>query len=134
MSDPNVVAAYRRAFVRCGVPVTVTRLNGQSPNIAKFEVEVTAIVRNYTPDTTTVAETGFAASKVGAITQGDRMVILIAEDLAGLNFPLPMKKNDRITVRDPITNATVDVLNVTEVDPLKRAVGAAIELKAAGVA
>ena len=55
-----------------------------------------------------------------------------AADLAALNFPLPVKKNDRITLFDDAGNE-VDVLNVTTVDAYKRAAAGAIELKAAGV-
>lgn len=128
-ADPAIVAAYRRALQKAGVSVTVTRINGFAPNAVTFSAEkIPAIVRNYTPDGTVVEQTGFAASKVGAISQGDRMVIVMADDLAQAGFPLPLKKNDRIGL------STGDVLNVTEVDALKRAAGGAVECKAAGVA
>jgi hypothetical protein len=127
-ADPNVVAAYRRGLVKAGVPVTVTRINGFAPNAVTFSAEnITAIVRDYRSDASAVSETGFASAKMGAITQGDRLVIVMADDLAQAGFQLPLKKNDRITL------STGDVLNVTAVDALKRAAAGAIELKAAGV-
>ena len=100
-----------------------------APNATIFSVDVNAIIRDYTADTTTVEQTGFAASKVGALTQGDRLVILMAADLQAAGFPLPMQKHDRIKLPAPQT----DVLDVVEVDPFKRVIAEAIELKAAGV-
>jgi hypothetical protein len=137
-ADPSIVAAYRRAFARQGVavPVTLTRITGFAPNTATVSADIVAIVRDYMPDTTAVAETGFAAGKQGAITQGDRMIIVMIDDLAQKRFPLPVRKNDRLTLRSDAGHlgASGDVLNVVAVDALKRAAGGAIELKAAGVA
>ena len=44
MTDPNVVAAYGRALARCGLPVTVERINGFAPNA----VTVSAAAQNVT--------------------------------------------------------------------------------------
>lgn len=128
-SDPSIVAAYRRAFARQGVavPISLRRITGFAPNTATVSADIVAIVRDYVPDTTVVAETGFAASKQGAITQGDRVIIVMADDLAQKRFPLPVRKNDRIML------PSGDVLNVIAVDAAKRAAAGAIELKAAGV-
>ncbi len=127
-TSPNAAAGYRRALAKRGIPVTVTRINGVSPNAVTVTAQVSAVVIDYTPDTTTVEQTGYSASKVGALTQGDRLVILMGDDLQAQGFPLPMRKHDRITL------PTQDVLDVVEVDPFKRGVAGAIELKAAGIA
>ena len=127
-ADPAIVEAYRRAMQRNPVKVRVVRISGQAPNAVPFAVEVTAIVRDVMPDTTAVAQAGYSASKVGAVTQADRLVILLADDLRAKGFPLPMKKHDRIMLSED------DVLDVVDVDPFKRAIAGAIELKAAGVA
>lgn len=127
-SDPRMVTAYRRALALKGIPVVVTRVTGFAPNTVTFSSTLMAIVENYTPDSTAVAETGFSSSKVGAISQGDRMVILMSDDLVQQNFPLPLQKNDKIAL------PTGDVLNVEQVDSYKRALAGAIELKATGIA
>ena len=127
-SDPAALAGYRRALAKNGVPVTVTRITGFAPNTVPFKANVLAIVRNYVPNSTAVAEEGSSVSKPGAITIGQRMVILLADDLQAKGFPLPLQKNDLITLKSG------DPLNVDAVDALKRAAAGAIELKASGVA
>lgn len=128
MTNRAIVAAYRRAMQKNPVQVRVTRITGVAPNTSLFSVEVTAVVRDYLPDTTIVAQTGYSSAKPGAITQGDRMVILLADDLQALQFPLPVKKHDKIVLL-----ATNDVLDVVDVDANKRAIAGAIEIKAVGV-
>lgn len=126
-TNPGALAGYRRALAIRGILVAVTRINGVAPNAVTQSVDVKAIVLDYTPDTTTVGQTGYPAGKQGALTQGDRMVIVLEDDLRAQGFPLPLRKHDRITL------PTNDVLDVVEVDPFKRAVAGATELKAAGV-
>jgi hypothetical protein len=75
----------------------------------------------------TVAETGYPASKQGAIRQGDREVLVMATDLAQQGFPLPVLKSDRIVL------ATGDTLSIIAVDANKRAMSGCIEIDAAGV-
>lgn len=135
-ADPAIVSAYGRAFARLGVTVqaTFTRVTGVAPNTGTASATVSAVIRNYQPDTESVARTGYGANQRGAITEGDRDIIVMGSDLAAAGFPLPVKKNDRITVRDPETDAVIDVLNVIKADPLKRNAGGAIEITAAGVA
>lgn len=127
MSDPSILAGYRRALLRRGQPVLVRRVSGDAPNVATFDAAVTAIVMSYTPQPDVMA-----IKPEGGITQGDRMVIVIADDLATVRFPLPVIKNDKIVLLDASGNP-VEVLNVTDPDPYKRALGGAIELKAEGV-
>lgn len=127
--DPNMVAAYGRALARAGLQVTIKRVTGFAPNpVVELSVTVQAIVRDYQPDTSEPSEMGYAPSKVGGITQGDRLVIVMASDLATARFPLPLMKNDKI-----IIVSTGDELNVVDVDAFKRVAAGAIELKAAGV-
>lgn len=129
--DFAVNAAYNRAFARLGVavPVTFTRNVGVAPNVTPATATVMAVVRDYLPDTESVARTGSTATKVGAITQGDRILIVMATDLANASFPLPLKKNDKATIV-----ATGEELNIIAVDGTKRIAGGAIEVKASGVA
>lgn len=127
--DPAIVAAYSRAFARSSVQVAIKRITGFAPNPTASETAIVrAIVRDYQPDTMQVAQMGLAATKIGAITEGDRLVIVLACDLAAQRFPLPLKKNDRV-----LLIATGDELNVVSIDANKRAAAGAIELKAAGV-
>lgn len=128
MSDPNIVAGYRRAISIAGIPVQFQRINGQAPYTASIFANVTAVVREYSPDGGEASRTGFGSSHVGAITQGDRMVIVLEDDLNAQRFPLPLKKSDKV-----IIVSTGQVLTITEVDAFKRAVAGAIELKASGV-
>lgn len=130
--DFAINASYKRAFARLGVAVSVTfkRVTGFAPGIVTTQTAtVMAVVRDYQSDTTAPAQMGFAATKVGAITEGDRMVIVMASDLAAAGFPLPLRKNDKMLMVD-----TGDELNITDVDAFKRSGAGAIELKAAGVA
>ena len=131
-SDPAILAAYRRAFARLGVSVqvTFTRNAGIAPNVLSTSVTVSAVVRNYLPDTEAVARTNGSPTKQGAISQGDRILIVMAADLTNANsaFPLPLKKNDKATLVD-----TGAELNIIAVDPEKRSAAGAIEIRAAGV-
>ena len=129
--DTAINGAYERAFARLGVAVSVTfkRVTGFAPNaVTTQSAAVMAVVRNYQPDTTSVAQTGYATTKQGAITEGDRMIIVMVTDLQAAGFPLPLRKNDKVIMD------TGDELNITDVDSWKRAAAGAIELKAAGVA
>src|ERR1051326_1329354 len=98
MLNPNAQAAYQRARDRVGVPVTFQRVNGNAPNTNTVSANVVAVVRDYAPDFREVARTGYGSSSPGAITQGDREVIVLEQDLADQRFPLPVKKNDKIVV------------------------------------
>jgi hypothetical protein len=128
--NPAIVASYDRALLKRGMQVIVKRVTGFAPNpTASISAWVVAMVTDYQPDTTQPAQTGYAATKMGAITEGDRLVILMATDLEAKRFPLPLQKNDKIIIVD-----TGDELNVIDVDGYKRAVAGAVELKAASVA
>jgi hypothetical protein len=130
MSDAAISATYRRAFARVAKAlVTFQRVTGFPPNAVTTSFgPINAVVRDYVPDITAVNETGFAASRLGSITQGDHQVIVLASDLRKIGFPLPVKKNDKILLA-----LTGELINVTSADPFKRELGDAIDIVATGV-
>jgi hypothetical protein len=128
MTDPSAEAFTRQGILLVGIPVRFERVTGFAPNATTISATVTAKVMKYALDTVTVAETGYPASKQGAIRQGDREVLVMATDLAAQGFPLPVLKSDRIVLL-----ATGDTLNIIAVDANKRAMAGCIEIDAAGV-
>ena len=62
----------------------------------------------------------------GEITLGARNVIVLADDLAAADFPLPVQKHDKVVVDG-------EELDVMSIDPNKRGIADAIELVAQGV-
>jgi hypothetical protein len=125
---PSAVAAYRRAIAARGEDIVVERISGQSPNTVSFTASVQGIVMDATPDTLAPRRTGIPSGDPGGMMQTDRMVILIASDLAEKRFPLPLRKNDRITL-----SSTGEKTNITAVDAGKRRLAGAIEAKVAGI-
>lgn len=133
-TDPNALAGYRRAFAKRGQQVLIRRISGIAPNAVTFSVQVAAIVMDYVPK----APVGTTAGE-GDITLGARTVIVLADDLAQQNFPLPVVKGDKV-----VTNAVPSMLgqgsikgdeelNVISADPNKRGVAGAIDIMAEGV-
>ena len=127
MIDGSAEAFTRLGIQLVGIPVTFERVTGFAPNATTISATVIAKVMKYVLDTVTVAETGYPASKQGAIRQGDREVLVMAADLATAGFPLPVLKSDRIVL------ATGDTLSIIAVDANKRAMAGCIEIDAAGV-
>ena len=84
----TVHAAYRRGLDIAGETIAVRRYSGTGVNRTYVDTSVMARVTGYS-----------AAELVGGITQGDRRVILLAEDLANSGFSLPLLKTDTIVVR-----------------------------------
>ena len=119
--DANALAGYRRALNRRGVAVTVRRITGEAPNTTTIDASVTAIVMDYLTKPP-VAD----VQPEGAITLGARNIILLTDDLAAANFPLPVQKHDKVVVAG-------EELDVMSVDPNKRGIADAIELIAQGV-
>src|SRR6478735_7637960 len=128
MIDPSAEAFTRMGVMLVGITVRFERVTGFAPNATTISATVTAKVMKYALDTVTVSETGYPASKPGAIRQGDREVIVMAADLAAQGFPLPVLKSDRIVI-----DKTGDTLNIIAVDAHKRAFAGCIEIDAAGV-
>jgi hypothetical protein len=115
------VAGYRRALVARGEPVTFVRINGDAPNTESFSASVTAIVMGNSP-TTSIG--GFAGDD--AITEGDRKIIVLNDDLAAARFPLPLQKNDKVIVQG-------EEMNIERVDPSTRGIAGAWDVIAMGV-
>jgi hypothetical protein len=129
MIDSEIEAAHREAIAAAdGQRVTVKRITGVAPNATVVSAEVAARVDTMTPATDEVSRTGHSATKPGAITQTQRKLLVMAADLSAQGYPLPVKKNDEITLADGSR------LSVVDSDPHKRASGGAIEIIAAGVA
>jgi hypothetical protein len=124
----NMQAAHARAIGQFGQAITVQRLTGEAPNVTALSAVVTAIVKNMPPETAAPTQAGYSSSALGGITQTDRMVIVMASDLAAAGFPVPVQKNDKI-----ILSTTGEKLDVSRVDGEKRSQAGAIELYAAGV-
>ena len=80
--DPNIRDAYRRGLQRVGQKVTFIGYVGVAPNVTQTSATVLARVMDYSPEGPVVGRTDFPQSKLGAITQGDRMLIVLDDDLA----------------------------------------------------
>jgi hypothetical protein len=133
MPDASAQALTKAAILYCGQPVTFQRLVGQPPSVTLSPsggATVSAVVRNYLPDTTAQAASGYSASEVGAVTEGDRQLIVMAADLAAAGFPLPVQKGDQVV----LSGTTGELLVVTRADAQKRYFAGAIEVVAIGVA
>ena len=105
-----------------GAQVTFQRVSGAPPAVKIISATVTALVRNYQPDGAASSQQGYSMSQIGAVTAGERSFLVMADDLAGAGFPLPLKKGDNLLPSD-----TGEKLTVTRVDPYKRAIAGAIE-------
>ena len=128
--NASAVAFTRAGVYRVGVACTFQRLVGSPPSVTLSPAggaRVTAVVRNYLPDTTQESATGYSASQVGSISQGDRQILVMADDLAAAGFVLPVRKGDQVLVADSIA---------TPVGPASPSVaaGAATRTEAAVVA
>ncbi len=119
-SDVNALAGYRRAIARRPTEVTFQRIGGQAPNVGVTSATVNALVMSYTKEADIMP-----VHPEGGVTLGDRMIIVLADDLAAQNFPLPLRKNDKAVVAG-------ETLNVETLDPFKRNIAGAIEIQAKG--
>ena len=122
MIDPTMAAAHRRAIDRTGELVTFQRVFGVAPNARTFSAQVRANVKNATPEGTEPAQEGLGASQRGAITQTDRQLVVMAQDLVDKRFPMPLRKHDKVILADGTKG------DVTRVDPHKRQLAGAIEI------
>ena len=129
MSDLSAAAAYREAIAVAGVAITLQRVSGYAPNVTTVSaVSLNALVRNVSLDAAAAAQSGLSASTPGAVTQADRLVIVLADDLAAAGFPVPVARGDQVVLPD-----ASELLNVLRVDPYKRAIAGAVEIFVAGV-
>jgi hypothetical protein len=90
MSAEAIKASYRRALDAAGETVAIRRYAADvaGPHRPWFEVEVSARVTGYGPD-----------ELIGGIVQGDRKLIVLADDLIARQFPLPLRKGDKAIIR-----------------------------------
>lgn len=88
LTPSEIKADYREFMNERGETVTVRRYTGAGPNRPRFDAEVMAVVAGYD-------EKDF----VGTIVQGDRKVILLAQDLIDAQVALPITTNDKLLVR-----------------------------------
>jgi hypothetical protein len=113
MSPEQVAAQYRAAMARHGETVTLAR-----PKVNGTFGPVLARATNYRAD-----------GPMYDLQQGERMFIVLADDVASSGFPLPFKPNaDKLT-------SSGDVLTIKSVDDSTRRIAGvlvAYEIKAAG--
>lgn len=128
MTDPSAVAFMRQAIAARGVLVTLRRVFGFAPNATTFSATLTAFVAKVAPDGAAAARDGLSASTPGAVTQNDRTVRIMADELAASRFPLPVIKGDKVVL------PSGDVFDVSEIDAYTFALADAIELTVTGVA
>lgn len=88
MTPEAIRASYKRAIDMVGEPVIFRRYTGTGQNRPSFDATVRARVIDYT-----------AAELIGGIVQGDRRLIVLAEDLIAAQVPLNLRKGDRVVVR-----------------------------------
>lgn len=105
MTPALATLAYRRQLGRHGEDVTLRRVNA-SP-ASPTEATVRARVTGYAPD-----------ELVGGVQQGDRKVVVLAEDVAAAGFPEPIQPGgrDKIVVRDRVLNVEAVDDNTRRVD------------------
>lgn len=88
MTPAAVIAAYRRHAPGAAETIFIRRYAGAGANRPRFDVSVTARVTGYAPQ-----------DLVGGIQQGDRKIILLADDLAAAQLALPITAQDKAVVR-----------------------------------
>lgn len=88
MTPDSVKSAYRRMLNAAGETIRMRRYTGTGPNRPMFEADVIARVVDFDPK-----------ELIGPVQQGDRKVIVLAEDLIEAHFGLPLKKGDKAVVR-----------------------------------
>jgi hypothetical protein len=129
MTDPAAQAAYFNALRVRGIALTLQRVSGFAPNVTIVSsVALSGFVLNVTPNGSANAQTGLGAVATGDPSQNDRLVIVMAQDLSNSGFALPVVKGDQIVLPD-----SAEILNVTRVDPYKRAFAGAVEILTTGV-
>jgi len=84
----EIRADYRRAFDEVGEVVYIRRYTGAGANPPFFDTAAKGRVTGYEPH-----------ELIGTIQQGDRKIVLLADDLIDAQFALPVTTNDRVVVR-----------------------------------
>lgn len=118
--NTQMVAGYRNAINIRGQEVVFRRIVGQAPTVQNFDAIVQAIVQNYQ-----VEPSLMPVEPEGSVTLGDKMILVLETDLRTQQFPLPLRKNDKVKVND-------EWLNVETLDPNKRGLAGCVEVHAKG--
>lgn len=105
MTPAQARSTYRRMMGLVGETVLIRRYTGTGANRPRFDAEVTARVTEYEPKELT-----------GTIQQGDRKLIVLAEDLMQAQFPTPIKKGDKAVVRGKELNIEAPDDNTRRID------------------
>lgn len=71
----------------CKERVSIRRFTGAGPSRPRFDTDARALVSGYEP-----------RELVGAIVQGDRKIIVFADDLITNGLPLPVTTDDKVVV------------------------------------
>lgn len=93
MTPDSVKAAYRRMLDLVGEPVLIRRYTGTGTSRPRFDAAVQARVTEYDP-----------SELIGSIQQGDRKLVVLAQDLIDAQFALPLRKGDKAVIRGRETN------------------------------
>jgi hypothetical protein len=88
MRRPGNKFRWRSAVKRQGETVLIRRYTGSGTNRPRFDVSVRGRVNGYEP-----------SQLIGSITQGDRRVLILQEDLIKAQFALPITSSDKCVVR-----------------------------------
>ena len=88
MTPAEAKDGYRRAMDVAGETIVVRRYTGTGPDRPYFDASVRARVTKYEPH-----------EIVGLIQQGDRRIILLAEDMVAAQIPLALTNGDKVVVR-----------------------------------
>jgi hypothetical protein len=88
MTPDEAKDSYRRAMDVAGEQIVIRRYTGTGQNRPYFDAPVRARVMGYQPH-----------EIVGIIQQGDRKVILLAEDMIAAQIPLELGNGDRVVIR-----------------------------------
>jgi hypothetical protein len=129
VTNPSAAAFWSTAIAKQGVAVQIQRVSGFAPHTVAFTAEVTAVVRDVTPDSTAPNREGIGVNDPGAIPQTDRIAFVLGADLASAQFPLPLKIGDLMMLPD-----TDEKLKIVRVDPYLLASAGVVKAYVAGVA
>jgi hypothetical protein len=88
MPRAGLKARYRRAIRQHGEPVLFRRYFSSGSNRPLFNAEIRGWVQGYQP-----------RELIGGLVQGDRRVILLAEDVNRAQIGLPILTSDKMVVR-----------------------------------
>lgn len=88
MSPEEAKDSYRRMMDAVGEEIVIRRYTGTGESRVYFDAPVRARVTGFEPH-----------EIVGIIQQGDRKVILLAEDMAAAQIPYELGNGDRVVVR-----------------------------------